>query len=543
MLFRELAAASADADGAALHWPHLAAEAALAQQMASTKAPQTPLTKQTSLTNFFVAPPKPPPGPGRPAGSQKKKKRGRPTKPSGLAQFEITGQKRPREGDMPEEPQPADEEIGMPGMATPGEVEPAPMRLQPKVNKVARVYYSKGEALIKLKQAVHDWDSKSGMYLQLDGLQTGLKNDAKLERFARLVGIPYNTFRKYACPDMDKRREIGSSVGRPSSVLDTKADEFIIDVVRRKDRANEGINRGEMAQMVQDLNPDLSVRASLNKTDKLRKQHASVLTGIVSAQASTTKRTAITVEQQYRWHEVRPAPCPCASAPAPQSLTFVPCGRMSNLPSSFCARRTPACPTVAAPSGTPPATCPTPPNPAPSSTIAPDAVVRGAPRCARTYPAGTRRAVCVAPCATFNPLPCQTDRSELMEHFVFGGDETGLQASGGDVRIIGDKAKKKHEVQTANSRLSVTLYRSGNAGGSDGPTAFMPPGAPPPTNLTPTPTVTLTPEAVAVPCSGSILLVATNTTLATALAVSGPYSSWRLLRVTLHPLTPTPPQP
>lgn len=67
-----------------------------------------------------------------------------------------------------------------------------------------------------------------------------------------------------------------------------------------------------------------------------------------------------------------------------------------------------------------------------------------------------------------------------MEHFVFGGDETGLQASGGDVRIIGDKAKKKHEVQTANSRLSATLYRSGNAAGSDGPTAFMPPGAPPP---------------------------------------------------------------
>ena len=244
------------------------------------------------------------------------------------------------------------------------------MRLQPKVNKVARVYYSKGEALTKLKQAVHDWDSKSGMYLQLDGLQTGLKNDAKLERFARLVGIPYNTFRKYACPDMDKRREIGSAVGRPA-VLDTKADEFIIDVVRRKDRANEGINRGEMAQLVQDLNPNLSVRSSLSKADRLRKQHASVLTGTVSAQASTTKRTAITVEQQYRWHEVRPAPCPCASAPAPQSLSVVPCGRMSNPPSSFCARRTPACPTVAAPLGTPPAACPTPPNPAPSSTIAP----------------------------------------------------------------------------------------------------------------------------------------------------------------------------
>ena len=41
-----------------------------------------------------------------------------------------------------------------------------------------------------------------------------------------------------------------------------------------------------------------------------------------------------------------------------------------------------------------------------------------------------------------------------MPNFIFGGDETGLQASNGDVKIIGDKCKKKHEVQTANSRTS-----------------------------------------------------------------------------------------
>lgn len=64
-----------------------------------------------------------------------------------------------------------------------------------------------------------------------------------------------------------------------------------------------------------------------------------------------------------------------------------------------------------------------------------------------------------------------------MPHFIFGGDETGLQASNGDVKIIGDKGKKKHEVQTANSRISVTMYRIGNTAGSDGPTAFLPPGA------------------------------------------------------------------
>ena len=51
-----------------------------------------------------------------------------------------------------------------------------------------------------------------------------------------------------------------------------------------------------------------------------------------------------------------------------------------------------------------------------------------------------------------------------------------LQASDGDVRIIGDKQKAKHEVATAGSRVSITLYRSGSAAGCDGPTGFLPPG-------------------------------------------------------------------
>ena len=68
-----------------------------------------------------------------------------------------------------------------------------------------------------------------------------------------------------------------------------------------------------------------------------------------------------------------------------------------------------------------------------------------------------------------------------MPNFIFGGDETGLQASNGDVKIIGDKCKKKHEVQTANSRISVTMYRVGNTAGSNGflATRRAPPRLPP----------------------------------------------------------------
>ena len=42
---------------------------------------------------------------------------------------------------------------------------------------------------------------------------------------------------------------------------------------------------------------------------------------------------------------------------------------------------------------------------------------------------------------------------EVMPFFVLGGDETCLLASGGDVTIIGDKEKKKHQ-----ARLRITVH-------------------------------------------------------------------------------------
>ena len=65
---------------------------------------------------------------------------------------------------------------------------------------------------------------------------------------------------------------------------------------------------------------------------------------------------------------------------------------------------------------------------------------------------------------------------DVSPHFFWGGDESGFQASGGDVNIIGDKRKAKHELPTGTSRTSMTLYRTGNAAGTTGPTAFLPPG-------------------------------------------------------------------
>ena len=63
---------------------------------------------------------------------------------------------------------------------------------------------------------------------------------------------------------------------------------------------------------------------------------------------------------------------------------------------------------------------------------------------------------------------------EVMDHFALGGDETCFLASSGDVKIIGDKEKPKHDLPTGTSRTSTTVYRIGSTAGTTGPTAFLP---------------------------------------------------------------------
>ena len=70
---------------------------------------------------------------------------------------------------------------------------------------------------------------------------------------------------------------------------------------------------------------------------------------------------------------------------------------------------------------------------------------------------------------------------EVIDDFVVGGDETCFLASAGDIKIIGDKDKPKHDLPTGSSRVSATIYRLGSTNGATGPTAFLPPGSPVPT--------------------------------------------------------------
>ena len=62
----------------------------------------------------------------------------------------------------------------------------------------------------------------------------------------------------------------------------------------------------------------------------------------------------------------------------------------------------------------------------------------------------------------------------LMGHFIIGLDEMCLMSDQhGGLKIIGSADKKKHEKLLQDSRVSITIVRTGTAWGTDGPTVFL----------------------------------------------------------------------
>ena len=81
---------------------------------------------------------------------------------------------------------------------------------------------------------------------------------------------------------------------------------FVVDVIVRMDRANDGMTCPEIYEMIESLCPHLSRQQCKRVfTQSIRPRFKARLTGIVIAQKSTTKRSAITIAQQFRWHKVR----------------------------------------------------------------------------------------------------------------------------------------------------------------------------------------------------------------------------------------------
>jgi hypothetical protein len=160
--------------------------------------------------------------------------------------------------------------------------------------KRTRINWSKEPHLAKLRKAVDDWNTKAGDWKPTD----------RLAEFAQRVGIAVGTLSQYVTvAGGQPKLQVGAgSVGRPSYCSEQQ-QQFVADTIRRADRGNKGKTRQQAVDIVQELQPDLDRSQAANVLDKtIRHNHSSELTGIVKTQETTTKRSAITIEQQWRWH-------------------------------------------------------------------------------------------------------------------------------------------------------------------------------------------------------------------------------------------------
>ncbi len=263
---------------------------------------------------------------------------------------------------------------------------PAAKKAPVKKVKQTRTNWSLGVHLEKMTNAVAEW-------FVAEHANTLDSNGEKMSprAYSISVGIPFETLKNYIHQDPAKRRELGKQVGN-KPVLEKKLSEFVSDVVRRADRGNEGKSRREAIDLIIEANPELSFQQASNYFDRtFKKLHKDVIKSKpVKAQKTTSKRSMITVEQQFRWF--------------------------------------------------------------------------------KTYGEG------VDYLRRMNTGTCQkTGKTfgEVIEHFIIGGDETCFMASDGEVYVVGEKGVKKHEKKLVDSRVSITMYRLGSIGGSDGPVFFL----------------------------------------------------------------------
>ena len=169
------------------------------------------------ILNYFKRPPAPQPparGPGRPPKDSAT--RGRPPLPV------------PHFPQVAEAASPALRRDEAPASVTPGFVTPAASATNVGVVKKEhqKVNWAADDALKHLTLQVGNWLSKVGPIIERN-------RNIVLKQFCALVDIPHETFRKYVCSDVGKRRVLGKASGLPrlGSLL---TEMFVVDVLIRQ---------------------------------------------------------------------------------------------------------------------------------------------------------------------------------------------------------------------------------------------------------------------------------------------------------------------
>ena len=161
--------------------------------------------------------------------------------------------------------------------------------------KLKRTNWGEGTARERIAKAVLDWDAKTGAHFEEN-------KDLSLTQYAMLLGIPLSTLAEYCRSDLSQRKALGVSAGK-QPLFNEEQQKFVVDVIVRHDRGNDGLNKRQCIDKLHDMRPDLKRKNVSDAFDRtVRSRHTHELTGIIKANATTVKRTAITVPQQFRWH-------------------------------------------------------------------------------------------------------------------------------------------------------------------------------------------------------------------------------------------------
>ena len=211
--------------------------------------------------------------PGRPKGSKKKQKK-----------------KRPRKGQLHTAAVDAAVPVPVPVKSTALAVQPVRVEPVAKRPKLPRVQWSLPENAALMQEYVEDWLEKKGRY------DEGMN---MLEYCARIPGLTKGTFAQYA-NQRGKAKVVGNKPGRPR-LFSPDDEQIIVDCTVRADRGNNGKTTDKIVDMCTELRPDITRRQVYNAFGRtIHPSNKDKLSGKVQAQATTTKRSAITVEQQYR---------------------------------------------------------------------------------------------------------------------------------------------------------------------------------------------------------------------------------------------------
>ena len=114
--------------------------------------------------------------------------------------------------------------------------------------------------------------------------------------FAEQRGIPLSTLHGHVTPFDSKRIKLGASVGR-KPIISLGNQAVITDVLIRHDRANHGKGVMDAVGLLDTMQPEFKrtqLEGSFRRT--VRPKLVNVLTEPVTVQATTTKRTAFTVQ-------------------------------------------------------------------------------------------------------------------------------------------------------------------------------------------------------------------------------------------------------